>query len=418
MSTTNAAVEVSTRATVVGSTDVGCYFHHDIRVEFTKGAGRCKTLQCQQDARHFASCPLARNYTWLHDSAFKRPLSRKLLAGLKGQRVVIFGDSMARQMFSVLVGLLRDEPSFLDFHAWNPARFRLWTASPSSSSHDELDIFYRPLSCEGSHCAGTGDNEWSSVPFHADRLAPPADVDVTWIPMPHWSSVNDALSVAAASEKATNRPFSTYLVFVPAAWEFDAKDIRVPFGAFERVPSYFWETWSRWMASDEKRLLAQYGALTMPFERTNKCNGPSNTTNHLMIARHKLPHAFIVEKCGPNSCCLGPITRERNRFHYMPTTWQRVDFAALMSTEQPVGVEGGNWHYECFLTRPGTTDCAHRPRARIGLTGSCNDAFVRYLKRTTQLLVVPRENGDCAEDGNTRLWDHIMSQHPSLFVHR
>ena len=62
-----------------------------------------------------SGCPIVKSYTWLpHDKSSS--LAKTLRQQLQGRRLAIFGDSMARQVFSVLVGLLRDERSFLDFH--------------------------------------------------------------------------------------------------------------------------------------------------------------------------------------------------------------------------------------------------------------------------------------------------------------
>ena len=52
---------------------------------------------------------------------------------------------MARQVFYVLVGLLRGERSFLDPQIWNPARYQFWR---SAADYDDLDLFYRPLYCQ------------------------------------------------------------------------------------------------------------------------------------------------------------------------------------------------------------------------------------------------------------------------------
>lgn len=370
------------------------------------------------DRNALTACPLVRNYTWYRESSSRTDtISNRLLTRLSGHRVVILGDSMARQVFSVLVGLLRKEQSFLDFHSWNPARYQFWRQS-AAHAHDELDIFYRPLACPTPACSTKADPEedWSTVPFRNEGpQRPAAEVDVTWVPMPYWSSVNDALRVTAAAERATGRPFTMYLVFVPSAWELDSRDTRVPLAMMDRIPSYFWDEWSKWMAFGESHLMARYAALTMPIERIIDCIGPANSTNQLMMVRHRLTEAFIERKCGPSRCCLGRVVADWNKFHHMSPIWQRVDFAAVTAARHPLAVSGGNWHYECFMTRPGATECAHRPRARLGLTGTCNDALEKYFKRTTTVAIVPRENGDCAEEGNTQMWSYLLEHHPSWF---
>ena len=384
-----------------------CYFRHTpVPALPPNETLKCTSAQCGLDQKLLSGCPIVKSYTWLpHDKSSS--LAKTLRQQLQGRRLAIFGDSMARQVFSVLVGLLRDERSFLDFHSWNPARYRLWSTG-ATSIRDELDLFYRPLRCDPANCRAIQNVPWQRVQFEPEPAGTVADVDVSWIPMPLWRDVGDALRVATAAERASGRPFDRVLLFVPSAWQLDESDPTLPLGQIDRVPSSFWRAWAEWQQASAAHSRARYAALTMPVEHIENCDGGQNRTNQIFVNKYRMSPAVVERKCGPQKCCLGVATAGRNRLLGMPTTWRVVDFAAMMRQARPLAVVGGNWHYECILYLQGATNCAHRPLVRMGVISDCADQMHKHLKKYgVRLQWSPRENGDCAEEGNTMLWRHL-----------
>ena len=312
---------------------------------------------------------------------------------------------MARQVFSVLVGLLRDEKSHLDFHTWNPASFKMWHVGEDPDEiRDDLDVFYRPLRCLATDCASldatTHANDTSSII---------ADVDVTWIPMPLWSSVDEALHVAAAAERASARPFDRILVFVPSAWHLDVVGTagRSSADGDVAVPLDFWRALAAWQ-QQSSHAGARFAALTMPLEFL-ACAGPrQNVTNRLLIQKFRLNQTWVAQKCD-HGCCLRSVTASRNLFGGLPSGWHRVDFAALTQASSPRGLVGHNWHYECIYNRPGggVNFCSRKWVLRTGLRPLCVERLEQHFARTTSFSWIPRSSGDCGEEGNTLLWRHL-----------
>ena len=383
-----------------------CYFNSSLRTVYENETRDCTSTQCERDKQVLRACPIVMSYSWLQQG--RSELSMELYQHLKGHRLAIVGDSMARQVFSVLVGLLRDETSFLDFHTWNPARYQLWRRPPTL--HDHLDIFYRPLRCVNAahNCTNYRTIDWDALPIEHDTDAPAPDVDISWIPMPLWSSARDALRVASAAERAASRPFDLMLVFVPSAWHLDEADPGLPPGVFDRAPSSFWDAWVAWQHQSTAHRNARYAALTMPLEHVVACSGTQQHTNEMFIMKYRLHPSTVRRQCDERGCCLGSATAARNTLRGLPAGWSRVDFAALTKARPPMALVGGNWHYECILHRAGVNNCAHRPLIRMGVLDECNQKMQTWLSLTADVGWTPRRNGDCGEEGNTMLWKHLL----------
>jgi hypothetical protein len=377
----------------------------------------CKSTQCARDRARFLACPIVRSYGQLElphatatGTAGGTSLSMELRRRLRGRRLAIFGDSMARQVFSVLIGLLRGEDSFLDFHTWNPARYRLWLGRPTA--HDQLDLFHRPLTFPSGNRSDPkrlySDLErqhWNNVEHRPDDDGyPVADVDVSWIPMPLWSTVTDAFRIALAAERASQRAFELTLVFVPSAWQLDAGDANLLRGQYDTVPGSFWNAWRAWREQSPAHARARYAALTMPMEHISECIGKQRATNNQFIRHYQMNISVVARVC-PRGCCLGAATAARNELRGMPESWRRIDFAAITRAKQPAALVDNNWHYECILERSNV--CHHRPLARMGVVDDCNLALKSWFANVKRVGWTPRVNGDCAEDGNTLLWTHL-----------
>lgn len=432
-----------------------CYYKHANTTSFRLDApSKCKSEQCRLDLLAFQQCPLSHRYSRILPLKEEQKLAAELRRLLQGHRLAIFGDSMARQVFYVLVGLLRGERSFLDPQIWNPARYQFWR---SAADYDDLDLFYRPLYCQAampfcnrtrrtsvtpwtnrsssladlkkwltlsSSCAtfsiGASICEKISLNEDRDGGSEPPDIEVVWIPQPLWSTVHDTLRLAAASEITSGRPFSLVLTFVPSAWHLSKENFVVngmtPSDAFDQVPSFYWNAWSNWLAQSEAHQKARYAALTMPTEALN-CNSTSFKANNELIIRwlNLRNDRDISKRCGPERCCRTAVTLNRNRFEGMPATWLRVDFDALLRTKRTTHLPN-NWHYQCILARKGANSCAHRPMTRLGLYDSCNVQHRNLFLTEKQVGWQARESGDCGEDGNTILWQYLASEHTSWFA--
>ena len=316
---------------------------------------------------------------------------------------------MSRQIFSVLVGLLREEKSFLDFHSWMPARYQWW--QHGRVTRDNLDLLSNPLNCTSGTCSNVYQMRDRGLRFvHAERAIPKADIDVSWIPMPIWSSVSDALVVAAAQERAAARDFDLILVFVPSAWQLDTGDSGLQAGVYDRAPTAFWETWSAWQLEHPEQRLA---ALTMPLERIKDCVGTQQNSNRLFIKRYNLTVSEQERICRPQGCCLGAVVAARNQLIGLPAGWERIDFAALTRASLPTTVADNNWHYECSITQKYVqqNNCAHRPHVRMGApTQKCSEEFKKWFQRAQTVTWVSRDSGDCGEEGNTLLWTHLLRE--------
>ena len=77
--------------------------------------------------------------------------------------------------------------------------------------------------------------------------------------------------------------------------------------------------------------------------------------------------------CREHTCCRRAMVAARNELVGLPTSWLRLEFAALTRAAPPLDSLG--WHYQCQLSPPHTKSeagirCA-RPRARASCLGCC-----------------------------------------------
>ena len=194
------------------------------------------------------------------------------------------------------------------------------------------------------------------------------------------------------------------------------------------TPQWFWDAWARHAT---ERPHARYAAVTMPLERLG-CTAANrdwqlqarglvqvyNLSLHSSAVCQTPLHRGLfhnVRNDIPNCCRLG-VASERNEMRGLPSGWFKLDQDSLTSAAAASGspaqtVVGFNWHYECYadLTLPGLFPTFNRLCRGVF---HHSEACVRFLARnvpdaTTGLSWQSREHGDCGEDGNTLLWEHL-----------
>jgi hypothetical protein len=435
-----------------GLSNASCYFQKSNKTSFgLHKRPNCTTQQCKQDVVKFSKCPFVHEYHRMPDIREEQTLTVVLRRLLRGHRLAIFGDSMSRQVFSVLIALLRGETSFLDHQIWNPARYQMfWPAGAETPASDNLDLFYRPLRCDwtfpkcNNHVQRTAWNErnsslkalkaWltsktcahamigkigcSKLTLAEEERGTQPDIEVVWFPHPTWLSVKDSLRLAAASEFTAGRPFTMILNLVPSAWHLEGLvESGVMWSDFFQVPSYYWDTWSSWQHQSAEHRRARYASLTMPTDLLSCDTIESSAESDRSLIKHlKLNQGELRQRCGPRPCCRLALTVERNRFQGLPPSWQRVDFDAIVrGARHEVPHLPKNWHYECILLKDRVSICAHRPMVRMGLVESCIRVDREMFATRMKVGWTARENGDCGEAGNTLLWAHLARDHARWF---
>jgi hypothetical protein len=226
--------------------------------------------QCADDHATFRTCPIVHSHARVPPP--RDADSCRLLEMLHGRKVAILGDSMGRQLFSVLVGMLRAQTSFLDHSSWHPTRYMLWLArgnrgcsgkaaaaaaelresarshahGPDAmrsgdtqshaehaehAEHDMLDLFFM------SNTSIAPSADWSSKPTMATMAAAGsasgaaghnggghkftehnADVVVDWLLLPKVNKASTDNAFRLLRSAAAARPYDAVLVFIPAAW--------------------------------------------------------------------------------------------------------------------------------------------------------------------------------------------------------
>lgn len=339
---------------------------------------------------------------------------------------------MARQLFSTLVGRLRAESSFLDVQSWNPMHYTLHM--PPVHVHgqaeigglrirmekDCLDLFFSVQSEAHGHRHNSTLGSSATCRDLVDQLRSlPTDevIDVYWVPLPLWNAVTPALQAISTINKGRaiegRRPLTDYFVMVPNLWQIDNRETQeLPRRDFRHQPSYFWRQWAA--HSLENSATSRYFALTTPSDNVG-CKDENAILRTLGFNRTDAAHETEIQAlCGATlRCCRTNLVRYRNALIGLPAGWTVVDFAALTKAEVDRGNNlhplQRNWHYQCIANQghaanePSVNVCAH------ALRGSkvCGHTLARWLNSTVALSWQPRETGDCSEEGNTLLWQHV-----------
>lgn len=283
-----------------------CHFLH-APFNYTQAQGLNETL--------LSACPsVATLKRAAPDASAPASLAVALLRLLRGHKVAILGDSMSRQMWSTLVGLLRDQEHFLDPSTWHPARYVVRGVpaaeqhdavagggaaaersggGPHACLHDFLDLYWQPDERVANAEAATRPH-WSAV--HAARadaeaasvsasIAPGrrSSADSTsrqsrssladsivadWILLPRFEpewAVANGLQLLRASH--ATRAYSAVLIFVPAAWHTRDRDDKRQFYELSnyRVPPTFWAALTN-LTRELSPAGTRFAAVTMPLE--------------------------------------------------------------------------------------------------------------------------------------------------------
>ena len=204
----------------------------------------------------------------------------------------------------------------------------------------------------------------------------------------------------------------------------------------------------QWRGSETGPREGEYhaAALTMPLEHINCNRGPemhyginkdfmtqfniSRALDHMAAPYYGCP--VWSETAGRTlyGCCYAWAAQMRNQLLGMPARWIRVDFAALTNESRPTNIVHDNWHYQCgaYIDPPVNLAgrrtsysklCVHNRLLWLGdkqTMGVCHNQTVRaWLETATQVNLLPRENGDCGEAGNTQLWQHMVDHVPGFW---
>ena len=392
-----------------------------------------------------AACP---SVAELHRPVPSQPLARSLLRLLSGHRLAVLGDSMSRQLFSTLVGHLREQETFLDSSTWHPARYTLYVQGGSrghSCLRDHLDLFWQPdptlaetgLPRRPSNGSLSPETEWSAA-FVAD-----------WIMLPRFDplAVENGLRLLRAAHRTTN--YTLVFLLVPAAWHIrEAFEKQMAFNQSTwRLPLTFWDA----LRAESNRMSgARFAAITMPIEhiacsrddtwrsyvhdqcaiqgRCGRRDGAVKRKKHLsMSTTGEVPgslglkvrqgnlSAFDVgiRSCTAHTCCRRAMVSYRNEFADLPERWVRIDFAAITNTTRPPSL---GWHYECQIqpeqTRRGESGVRECAELAMRLKfDKCNTRYAEWFAAAQKMPRILRQEPDveCREMGNTAFWQHVVA---------
>ena len=427
-------------------------------------------------ACHFAKAPFAANGSLnkaanmkpllacpsvasLHQLAPSQSLPRHLLRLLRGHKIAILGDSMSRQLFSTLVGVLRGQEAFLDPSTWHPARYSLRLEAEGRCTRDDLNLFWRPdptlTERAGSVRYRVSERESE---LESERVAISERIVVDWIMLPRFEplwAVANGLRLLRASHGT--RPYTLAIFFVPAAWhtrEESEKQMAHNQSVWP-IPQAFWEL----LRIESERMApngTRFAAITMPTEHIvcskddawrahvhdqcalhGRCGRTDSIKRRAAAAEKRASYLKMsptggsggnrslsaaqagVRACLAHTCCRRAMVAYRNEFEGLPNGWARLDFAALTNATLPPSL---GWHYECQLTPPhaggesGVRECAERAM-RLKFD-SCNARYAKWFaaEKTMPGVVRHAQAGfACREAGNTAFWRHIAHAHWSLF---
>ena len=394
----------------------------------------------------------------LHRRTPSGDLPRKLLQLLLGHKLAILGDSMSRQLFSTLVGLLRGQEQILDASTWHPARYVLATEAQGRCIHDDLNLFWQPDAtlAETSPPFMRRHNATRLLRGESERAAS-TTVVADWIMLPRFEpswAVANGLRLLRASH--ATRPYTLILFFVPAAWHTrDTADKLISFNQSTwPIPTAFWSA-----LRDESNRMAvngtRFGAITMPTEhitcskddawrakvhddcalqtRCGRHNPGTKWAQYLDMSptggargnRSMSAAEAGVRSCLAHSCCRRSMVAYRNEFVGLPDGWTRLDFAAIANATQPPSL---GWHYECQLSPPhasgeaGIRECAEQAM-RLKFD-ACNARYAKWFLGATTMPMVVRQSQhghqpawvgrECREVGNTAFWSYITREHRDL----
>ena len=219
----------------------------------------------------------------------------------------------------------------------------------------------------------------------------------------------------------------------------------------------------------------RFAAVTMPLENIYCTRSDAKATrlrDDSRSVRERIRNG-TARACREHTCCRRAMVAARNELVGLPTSWLRLEFAALTRAAPPLDSLG--WHYQCQLSPPHTKSeagirCA-RPRARASCLGCCavcglcheycaracvcvrrfvhgwmahvcvpaphartrmrrlsdarsecaeqamrlkysvcNRRYAKwYASGASPSIVVRQPSSNCSEDGNTRLWRHVVA---------
>jgi hypothetical protein len=420
-----------------------CAFPAPPRVSFAPLRVPNASTQCEADRDAIRRCPLFLSYSFAdgdHVDPVCHRIRRKLLrtkqreggvaAGgsseqterTKPTKIAIVGDSMARQAFAVLISRVRGLNVSLDFNVHHPVRYFVYTSEAARSTSlrkrrayaDVLDLPHGDLPLLGRKLDGTrrtthdwaaervADTEGMPGARGANRRAPAFEALFTWAPCSY--------DMQAASRRLHSHEWSSVhhvVLFAPAYWHLTSacgREVKHQLNATREAVMAIWQPWIaaslNRSASSGTGSVAAAAAAGSTSVGDGAASGPSRWYETAARATGAPRFTVVtppIENLGSKwlakQRALNDALVESFSVGAFPPTWSLFDWASLMAEMRPGGIvptgdqKSASWHYACQFYRHASW----------------------YLNaRNHTVFVMTHANGDCADSGNTALWERVL----------